>query len=54
MKHAELIPLYSHLLCREELSEDAEDASQHLFQMALDAGLLQRNYPAPLARERVG
>ena len=41
MKHPDLIPLYSHLLCREELSEDAEDASQHLFQMALDAGLLQ-------------
>ena len=41
MKHPDLIPLYSRLLCWEELSEDAEDASQHLFQMALDAGLLQ-------------
>ena len=41
MKHPDLIPFYSHLLCRGNLSETAEDASQYLFQMSLDSGLLQ-------------
>ena len=41
MKYPDLIPIYAHLLCNEELSEVTEDASQHLFQQAADAGLLQ-------------
>ena len=41
MNHPDLIPLYAHLLCNEELSEATEDAAQHLFQRAVDAGLLQ-------------
>jgi len=41
MEHPDLIPIYAHLLCNEELSETAEDAAQHLFQRSLDAGLLQ-------------
>ena len=41
MKHPDLIPTYAHLLCHEELSEVTEDVAQHLFQRALDAGLLQ-------------
>ena len=41
MERPDLIPLYAHLLCNEELSEEAEDAAQHLFQRAVDAGLLR-------------
>jgi hypothetical protein len=41
MKHPDLIQIYAHLLCSEELSEVTEDVSQHLFQQAVDAGLLQ-------------
>jgi hypothetical protein len=41
MKHPDLIPIYAHLLCNKELSEVTEDVAQHLFQRAVDAGLLQ-------------
>jgi hypothetical protein len=41
MKHSDLIPIDAHLLCNEELSEATEDAAEHLFQRAVDAGLLQ-------------
>jgi hypothetical protein len=41
MEHPDLIPVYAHLLCNEELSEVTEDAAQHLFQGAVDAGLLR-------------
>ena len=41
MKNPDLIPTYAHLLCNEVLSEVIEDASQHLLQQAVDAGLLQ-------------
>ena len=41
MRYPDLIPIYAHLLCNEELSEVTEDASQYLFQQAVDAGLLQ-------------
>jgi hypothetical protein len=41
MKHPDLAPIYAHLLCNEELSEVTEDAAQHLFQRAVDAGLVQ-------------
>ena len=41
MNHPDLIPLYAHLLCNEELSEETEDVAQHLFQQAVDAGVLQ-------------
>ena len=41
MKYPDLIPIYAHLLCSEKLSEMTEDVSQHLFQQAVDAGLLQ-------------
>jgi len=41
MRYPDLIPIYAHLLCNEELSEVTEDASQHLFQRAVDAGLLR-------------
>jgi hypothetical protein len=41
MKNPDLIPIYAHLLCHEALSEAIEDAAQHLFQRAVDAGLLQ-------------
>jgi hypothetical protein len=41
MRYPDLIPIYAHLLCNEELSEVTEDASQYLFQQAADAGLLQ-------------
>ena len=41
MKHSDLIPIYAHLLCNEELSDVTEDVAQHLFQRAVDAGLLQ-------------
>ena len=41
MKHPDLIPIYAHLLCNEELSEVAEDVAQHLFQCAVGASLLQ-------------
>jgi hypothetical protein len=41
MKHPDLIPIYTHLLCNEELSETVEKVSQHLFQQAVHAGLLQ-------------
>jgi hypothetical protein len=41
MRYPDLIPLYAHLLCNEELPEVTEDASQYLFQRAVDAGLLQ-------------
>jgi hypothetical protein len=41
MKHPDLIAVYAHLLCNEELSEVAEDVAQHLFQRAVDAGLLR-------------
>ena len=41
MRYPDLIPIYAHLLCSEKLSEVTEDASQYLFQQAVDAGLLQ-------------
>jgi hypothetical protein len=41
MKHPDLIPIYAHLLCNEELSEVTEDVAQHVFQRAVDAGLFQ-------------
>jgi hypothetical protein len=41
MRYPDLIPIYAHLLCNEDLSEVTEDASQYLFQQALDAGLLR-------------
>jgi hypothetical protein len=41
MKKPDLIPIYAHLLCNEALSEVTEDVAQHLFQRAVDAGLLQ-------------
>lgn len=41
MDRPDLIPIYAHLLCNEALSEAIEDTSQHLFQRAVDAGLLQ-------------
>ena len=41
MKHPDLIPIYAHLLCNEELPEEAEDVAQHLFRQAVDAGLLR-------------
>jgi hypothetical protein len=41
MKHPDLIPIYTHLLCNEELSETVEEVSQYLFQQAVHAGLLQ-------------
>jgi len=41
MRYPDLIPKYAHLLCHEELSEVAEDVSQHLFQHAIDTGLLR-------------
>jgi hypothetical protein len=41
MEHPDLIPIYAHLLCNEELSEEAEDVAQHLFQQAVDGGLLR-------------
>jgi hypothetical protein len=41
MKSPDLIPIYAHLLCNQALSEVTEDAAQHLFQRAIDAGLLQ-------------
>jgi hypothetical protein len=41
MKKPDLIPIYAHLLCNQALSEVTEDAAQHLFQRAVDAGLLQ-------------
>jgi hypothetical protein len=41
MRYPDLIPIYAHLLCHEDLSEVTEDASQHLFQRAVDAGLLR-------------
>jgi hypothetical protein len=41
MRYPDLIPIYAHLLCNEELSEVTEDASQYLFQQAVEAGLLQ-------------
>jgi MerR, DNA binding len=41
MKYPDLIPIYAHVLCNEELSEVTEDIAQHLFQRAVDAGLLQ-------------
>jgi len=44
MKHPDLIPFYSHLLCWGKLSEVVEDASQYLFQMTLDAGLLHLDH----------
>jgi hypothetical protein len=43
MKHPDLIPIYAHLLCNEELSETVEEVSQYLFQQAAHAGLLQPN-----------
>jgi len=49
MKHPDLISVYAHLLCNEELSEATEDVSQHLFQRAVDAGLLRpdESYEGP-------
>jgi hypothetical protein len=41
MRYPDLIPIYAHVLCNEELSEATEDVSQHLFQRVVDAGLLQ-------------
>ena len=41
MRYPDLIPIYAHLLCNEDLSEVTEDASQCLFQQAVDAGLLK-------------
>ena len=41
MKYPDLIPIYAHLLCNEDLSEATEDVAQHLFQRAFDARLLQ-------------
>jgi hypothetical protein len=41
MKSPDLIPIYANLLCNQALSEVTEDAAQHLFQRAVDAGLLQ-------------
>jgi hypothetical protein len=41
MRHPDFIPAYAHLLCNEEPSEVAEDTAQHLFQRAVDAGLLR-------------
>ena len=41
MKYPDLIPIYAHLVCNEALSEETEDATQHLFQRALDAGLVR-------------
>jgi len=41
MQHPDLILIYAHLLCNEELSEVTEDVAQHLFQTTLRAGLLQ-------------
>jgi hypothetical protein len=43
MKHPTLIPIYAHLLCNEDLSEEAEDVAQHLFQRTVDAGLLRHD-----------
>lgn len=41
MKYPDLIPIYAHLLCNEALSEATDDAAQHLFQRAFDAGVLR-------------
>jgi hypothetical protein len=41
MKYPDRVPIYAHLLCQEELSEIAEDTAQHLFQRAVEAGLVQ-------------
>lgn len=41
MRYPDLIPIYAHVLCNEELSEATEDASQQLVQRVVDAGLLQ-------------
>ena len=49
MERPDLLPVYAHLLCNEELSEATEDIAQHLFQGAVDAGLLQpdKGYEGP-------
>ena len=41
MKYPDLIPVYAHLVCNEALSEETEDAAQHLFQRAVNAGLVR-------------
>jgi len=41
MKYPDQIPIYAHLVCNEALSEETEDAAQHLFQRAVNAGLVR-------------
>jgi hypothetical protein len=41
MRYPDLIPIYAHLLCNEELSEAIEEVSQYLFHQAVNMGLLK-------------